>query len=482
MKRRIIVILSLILCFMLSCDEETLDKVFVQGGMDASSPKVVVAVDPDRVEAFEKGEVTSIKKESEVKSFEEIKETPPVEVATTIVVDSLTKEEVVSTLKEAVNDAKAEAEDDLKAYVDSLFSNEKTAISKGVEKAKEDTISELKSIESSILSVVGETKSEILSNNEILESSFDEKSSLLEKEIESTNTLLDATFSEMEEKIEALYTYIDSEVPALIDKAKAEIMNEVNANIALLSSNTSSASYDEDIKEYVDSKFALFEEEITSYIKQVADDISSSVLRKVEYKLYDILNEKQSNSIYLLNLTPVKEEIVDIEVEVVEEPTESINGLLFKKTESGYEVVGYDVTLSSLIIPSSVDGVPVTSIGDKAFKDLEISGDIVIPKTIERIGEEAFMNAYSLDGKIYLPSSLNTIGDRAFFGCSSLEGDLIIPDSVESIGSQAFAFCVKLGKGVYGGKGLKNIGHDVFLSSGIKKSYLPPAVSEKLGL
>ena len=465
---------------MLSCDEETLDKVFVQGGMDASSPKVVVAVDPDRVEAFEKGEVTSIKKESEVKSFEEIKETPPVEVATTIVVDSLTKEEVVSTLKEAVNDAKAEAEDDLKAYVDSLFSNEKTAISKGVEKAKEDTISELKSIESSILSVVGETKSKILSNNEILESSFDEKSSVLE--IESTNTLLDATLSEMEEKIEALYTYIDSEVPALIDKAKAEIMNEVNANIALLSSNTSSASYDEDIKEYADSKFALFEEEITSYIKQVADDISSSVLREVEYKLNDILNEKQSNSIYLLNPTPVKEEIVDIEVEVVEEPTESINGLLFKKTESGYEVVGYDDTLSSLIIPSSVDGVPVTSIGDKALKDLEISGDIVIPKTIERIGEEAFMNAYSLDGKIYLPSSLNTIGDRAFFGCSSLEGDLIIPDSVESIGSQAFAFCVKLGKGVYGGKGLKNIGHDVFLSSGIKKSYLPPAVSKKLGL
>ena len=73
MKRRIIVILSLILCFMLSCDEETLDKVFVQGGMDASSPKVVVAVDPDRVEAFENGEVTSIKKESEVKSFETIK-------------------------------------------------------------------------------------------------------------------------------------------------------------------------------------------------------------------------------------------------------------------------------------------------------------------------------------------------------------------------------------------------------------------------
>ena len=477
MKRRIIVILSLILCFMLSCDEETLDKVFVQGGMDASYPKVVVAVDPDRVEAFENGEVTSIKKESEVKSFETIKETPPVEVY------SLIKEEVVLTLKEAVDSAKAEAEDDLKAYVDSLFSNEKTEIMEGVEKAKEDTILELKSIESSILSVVEENKNEILSNNEILESSFYEKSSVLEKEIESTNILLDSTIKEMEEKIEDLYAYIDSEVPALLDEAKAEIMDEVNANIALLSSNTSSASYDEDIKEYVDSKCAEIEEEITSYIDQIEEEISSSILREVEYNLNDILNEKQSNNIYTVDPTSVKEETVDVKVEkVLEEPTQSINGLLFKKTESGYEVVGYDVTLSSLIIPSSVHGVPVTSIADKAFKESKISGDVVLPKTIERIGDEAFMNAFSLDGKIYLPSSLKTIGDRAFFGCSNLEGDLIIPDSVESIGSQSFAFCVNLGKGVYGGKGLKNIGHDVFLSSGIKNSHLPPAVSKILGL
>ena len=182
MKRRIIVILSLILCFMLSCDEETLDKVFVQGGMDASSPKVVVAVDPDRVEAFENGEVTSIKKESEVKSFETINETSPVEVY------SLTKEEVVSTLKETVDSAKAEAEDDLKVYVDSLFSNEKTEIMEGVEKAKEDTILELKSIESSILSVVEENKNEILSNNEILESSL----ALAEFEIASNSSLYES--------------------------------------------------------------------------------------------------------------------------------------------------------------------------------------------------------------------------------------------------------------------------------------------------
>ena len=97
MKRRIIVILSLILCFMLSCDEKTLDKVFIQGGMDASSPKVVVAVDPDRVEAFEKGEVTYINKASEAKSPEEVeeKDTPLLKEAV-----SITQEESGNTQRE----------------------------------------------------------------------------------------------------------------------------------------------------------------------------------------------------------------------------------------------------------------------------------------------------------------------------------------------------------------------------------------------
>ena len=145
-------------------------------------------------------------------------------------------------------------------------------------------------------------------------------------------------------------------------------------------------------------------------------------------------------------------------------------------------MLGYEEGRTSLVSPSAIDGVPVTSIADKAFRDSEISGDVVLPKTIESIGDEAFMNSVYLDGKIYLPSSLKTIGERAFYSCNEIEGDLIIPDSVESIGDEAFAYCFKLGKGVYGGKGLKNIGHDVFLSSGIKKSYLPPAVSKKLGL
>lgn len=473
MKRRIIVILSLILCFMLSCDEKTLDKVFIQGGMDASSPKVVVAVDPDRVEAFEKGEVTYINKASEAKSPEEVEEK-----------DTPLLEEAVSITQEESGNTRRKTEAELKSYVDFLFSSEKIEITKGVEKAKEDTISELKNIESSILSSVSETQKEVLSKNELLSASLDEKSRGLEEEIDTLSTLLNSTLSGAEEKISALYTYIDSLVPDLIDQAKAEILEEVRA----CSSDTSSASYgEEDIKAYVDKKCAEIEEEITSNIKQLTEEISSNVLSVVEDDLNDILNKRLEDfekniNIYLDDPTPMKEERVEVKVEEgEEEPTESVNGLLFKKTKSGYEVVGYEKGMTSLIIPSSVDGVPVTGIADKAFKESEISGDVVLPKTIERIGDEAFMNSVCLDGKIYLPSSLKTIGTRAFYNCNKIEGDLIIPDSVESIGDEAFALCLKLGKSVYGGKGLMTVGQDVFLTSGIRKSHLPPAISKKLG-
>ena len=142
MKRRIIVILSLILCFMLSCDEKTLDKVFIQGGMDASSPKVVVAVDPDRVEAFERGDITSIKKEAEAtssKTYEE-KETSVSDEASNNVVDTLMEIENLPSYSVS----------DIKAYIDTLFSNEKAEVLGSVEKVKEEVLLSLGEVESTL--------------------------------------------------------------------------------------------------------------------------------------------------------------------------------------------------------------------------------------------------------------------------------------------------------------------------------------------
>lgn len=147
---------------------------------------------------------------------------------------------------------------------------------------------------------------------------------------------------------------------------------------------------------------------------------------------------------------------------------------------SGYSVVGIEEG-DTLIIKSEIDGIPVVKIGDEAFIYSSLRGDVVLPSSIKAIGDRAFYRSSKLDGRIYLPSSLETIGEEAFYGCDKIKGDLIIPDSVRFIGDRAFADS-GVGKRVYGGKGLLEIGKDVFKGSGIDYSVLLPPISTILGL
>ena len=402
MKRKLIVILSLVLCFMLSCNEETLDKVFIQGGMDAASPRVIVAVDPDSVHSFLEGEITTLDKE-------EIREEVALDEKEESLVEKVEEYPSLYSLSPDVISG-------MKAYLDSSLSSQKEEILGYVEEETGSVLSSLSDVEA-----------------------------LIDKALD--DALL----------------YIEGDVKSKIDEELTALKDDVNNSI--IENKEQLDTLSEDFKAYLETEALSYIEARLALLK---DEILSSLEKSYETKGVDVHYIKDTE----IEFERATEEDADI----------TLNGIYLSSGEEGYVVIGYEDGISSLVIPESIDGVPVVAIGERAFRDCSsLSGDVVLPKSIVAIEKEAFMNADGLNGRIYFPQSLKVISDRAFYGCQSLQGDLIIPDSVETIGDEAFSHCVEIGSAVYGGRGLKSVGRDVFTYSGVTKCHLPLPISLELG-
>ena len=120
-------------------------------------------------------------------------------------------------------------------------------------------------------------------------------------------------------------------------------------------------------------------------------------------------------------------------------------------TEFSYEISNGKVTItgtttkvqSKISIPASIDGLPVTSIGEGAFFDCENLKTVLLPETIESIEKGAFYNCTNLQD-INFPSQLKNIGKAAFYNCSLLTFDNSW--KVDNIGELAFYNCDSIEK------------------------------------
>ncbi len=95
----------------------------------------------------------------------------------------------------------------------------------------------------------------------------------------------------------------------------------------------------------------------------------------------------------------------------------------------------------AVVIPSTINGLPVTRIGNSAFFNCTTLSSVDIPNTVTDIGDHAFYFCSDLTN-LNLPNSVTNISDGAFMHCG-LTG-IIIPTNVQSIGDSAFASCPAL--------------------------------------
>ena len=96
------------------------------------------------------------------------------------------------------------------------------------------------------------------------------------------------------------------------------------------------------------------------------------------------------------------------------------------------EISGYTGTATDIVIPSTIDGHKVTSIGNSAFLKDSLLTSVEIPSGVSKIGDYAFGYCDSL-GNTTIPSSVTSIAQNAFRNSSA---DLTIYCSKNTVASR----------------------------------------------
>jgi hypothetical protein len=139
--------------------------------------------------------------------------------------------------------------------------------------------------------------------------------------------------------------------------------------------------------------------------------------------------------------------------------------------KTGISVTGYTGKLTSITIPATILGYPVTTIGHSAFQSKNLSS-IILSDSITRIESYAF-NGNRLTA-IQLGSKLEYIGYQAFYN-NQLRGTLVLPAKLRNIAEYAFAN--NQISALIIPEGITTIGSYAFQSNQIKELVIPDSVT-----
>ena len=234
---------------------------------------------------------------------------------------------------------------------------------------------------------------------------------------------------------------------------------------------------------YVRIENATFADGFSYGLFEVGAEVAEVIVTPDEgYELSETAAEYlTTNEAGEIVLTVPTEKTVDTTSFVI--PSKISEGLTYALNADGvsYSVTGIGTcTDTELVIPSTYEGLPVTTIGVEAFAESSLTS-VIIPNSVISIGSGAFYKCDSLEklmlpfigatkdginntyfgyifgaskysnNSSYVPTSLKevtvtsvgTIPSFAFYNCSSLTR-VSIPNGITSIGEYAFANCNSL--------------------------------------
>ena len=114
---------------------------------------------------------------------------------------------------------------------------------------------------------------------------------------------------------------------------------------------------------------------------------------------------------------------------------ETAGSLTYEKYDDHVEITGSDYKATSIEIPETISGLPVTAIGDYAFNGSSLSS-ITIPGSVKTIGKYAFSMSANLKS-VTIPDSVEFIDLRAFDLCKQLS-EVNLPDKMIEMSAKVF--------------------------------------------
>jgi hypothetical protein len=112
---------------------------------------------------------------------------------------------------------------------------------------------------------------------------------------------------------------------------------------------------------------------------------------------------------------------------------QNANDFLYVTRNGGITITGYIGSEKEVVIPKTINGLPVLSIGDSAFYRNRLTS-LTLPDTITVIGVNAF--SYNRLTGLVLPDSVITVEYGAF--SNNRLASLTLSNSLNSIGMRAF--------------------------------------------